>query len=178
MNWPTTSRSRAPHRRPMCRSGSPKTEPLLPMLRFVPHRVPQLSSWGSYEVCKTVFEICEFGPRMSPSIRPHFHHSRDEFLRPARAHQACLLHHERIPRARARRQRLSERGLPPYQARSFWRSARRDRGRLARDADLPLAARLPASGSIARLASSPRPNTPALSIVTVWSDLSVTEVGW
>ena len=44
--------------------------------------------------------------------------------------------------------------LPPHQARSCWRSARRDRGRLARDADLPLAARLPASGSIARLAPS------------------------
>jgi DNA polymerase-3 subunit epsilon len=25
-------------------------------------------------------------------IRPHFHRSRDEILRPARAHQACLLH--------------------------------------------------------------------------------------
>src|SRR6266542_3309744 len=49
-------------------------------------------------------------------------------------------------------QRFSERGLPPHQARSCWRSARRDRGRLARDADLLLAARLPASGSIARLA--------------------------
>ena len=35
-----------------------------------------------------------------------------------------------------------------------WRSARRDRGRLARDADLSLAARLPASASIAPLASS------------------------
>ena len=53
-----------------------------------------------------------------------------------------------------RRQRFSERGLPPHQARSCWRSARRDRGRLARDADLSLAARLPASASIARLASS------------------------
>jgi hypothetical protein len=56
--------------------------------------------------------------------------------------------------ARSRRQRFSERGLPPHQARACWRSARRDRGRLARDADLPLAARLPASGSIARLAPS------------------------
>ena len=55
---------------------------------------------------------------------------------------------------RPRRQRFSERGLPPHQARSCWRSARRDRGRLARDADLSLAARLPASASIARLAPS------------------------
>ena len=86
--------------------------------------------------------------------RPQVHQSRDEIGRPARAHQACLLHHERIPRARPRRQRFSERGLPPHQARSCWLSARRDRGYLARDADLPLAARLPASGSIARLAPS------------------------
>src|SRR6266581_4997564 len=50
--------------------------------------------------------------------------------------------------------RFSERGLPPHQARPCWRSARRDRGRLARDADLPLAARLPASDSLARLAPS------------------------
>ena len=42
----------------------------------------------------------------------------------------------------------------PHQARSCWPSARRDRGRLARDADLSLAARLPASASIASLASS------------------------
>ena len=57
--------------------------------------------------------------------------------RAARAHQARLLHRERIPRARPRRQRFSERGPPPHQARSCWRSARRDRGCLARDADLP-----------------------------------------
>jgi hypothetical protein len=42
--------------------------------------------------------------------------------------------------------RLSEGGLPPYQARSCWRSARRDRGRLARDAGLSLAARLNRQG--------------------------------
>jgi DNA polymerase III epsilon subunit-like protein len=44
-------------------------------------------------------------------IRPQVHQSRDEIVRLARAHQACLLHHERIPRARARRQRFSGRGL-------------------------------------------------------------------
>jgi hypothetical protein len=87
-------------------------------------------------------------------IRYQVHQSRDDIVRPARAQEACLLHHERIPRARPRRQRLSERGLPPHQARSLWRSARRDRGRLARDADLSLAARLPASASIARLAAA------------------------
>ena len=75
-------------------------------------------------------------------------------VRPARADQACLLHHEGIPRARPRRQRLSKCDLPTHQARSGWRSARRDRGRLARNADLSLAARLPASASIAPLASS------------------------
>jgi hypothetical protein len=66
-----------------------------------------------------------------------------------------------------RRQRLSEHGLPPHQARSGWRSARRDRGRMARDADLSLAARLPASASIAPLASShsiqlPSPHDPPI----------------
>ena len=34
---------RIPHRRPMCRSGSPKTEPLLPMLRFLPTGSPNLA---------------------------------------------------------------------------------------------------------------------------------------
>ena len=68
--------------------------------------------------------------------------------------RACLLHHER-KHARPRRQRFSERGLPPYQARPCWRSARRDRGRLARDADLSLVTRLPTSASIAQIASAP-----------------------
>jgi hypothetical protein len=66
--------------------------------------------------------------------------NREMRLSGPRAHHACLLHHERLPRARPRRQRFSERGLPPHQARPFRRSARRDRGRLAHDADLPLAA--------------------------------------
>jgi hypothetical protein len=82
------------------------------------------------------------------------HQSRDDVVRPAGAHQACLLHHERIPCAGPRRQRFSERGLPPHQARPCGRSARRSRGRLARNADLSLAPWLPASASVAQIASA------------------------
>ena len=52
---------------------------------------------------------------------------------------------------------LSELGLQPHQARSCWRSARRDRGHLARNA-FTSGCTAAASGSSARLASSPRYN--------------------
>jgi DNA polymerase III epsilon subunit-like protein len=118
--------------------------------RFAVHAVEVWRFLTSYELLvahNAAFDLRFINREMRLSGLP-------ALTRPARAHQACLLHHERIPRARARRQRFSECGLPPHQARPCWRSARRDRGRLARYADLLLAARLPASGSIARLASS------------------------
>jgi DNA polymerase III subunit epsilon len=52
------------------------------------------------------------------------------------------------------RQRRFECCLRPHQARSCWRSARCSRGRLARNADLSLAPWLPASASVAQIASA------------------------
>ena len=61
--------------------------------------------------------------------------SRVDIGTPAHAHPADLLHHERIPGTRHRRQRFSERRLQPNQACSFRRDAWGDGGCLAFDAD-------------------------------------------
>ena len=71
--------------------------------------------------------------------------SRVDIGTPAHAHPADLLHHERIPGTRHRRQRFSERRLQSNQACSFRRDAWGDGGCLAFDADPSLAARLPTS---------------------------------